>query len=343
MFESLLFRPNYPTSPKRSFDFYRFPNDLIADGRNYYTEIEFYSYDSGFKFPTFTSTATRDDRAPSAIPGVAANIFGETIPDVFNSANYSGGELAIGQGIQGPALGKIVLPLPQRINDTQTYSWGEGSALSVATSLLQNQAYMTRNQSTANFLFNLQNFGGLAAQGAGVVSGLAINPMMFQQFQRPNFREFQFQWTLAPRTRTESATIATMVTLLKRAASPDKYGLILTYPLIAMIKFSPNNLTGHPSSEVGGVVLKPCIIQAISVDYTPVGPSFFKGPEGAPVIVGLSLSVKELQLLYRGDYNVSESRSNQISQSVPLSSGIRDDRATPVTTERDDRAPRTSP
>jgi hypothetical protein len=170
--------------------------------------------------------------------------------------------------------------------------------------------------SRSNLPYNLLNAGNLIAQGAGVISGFAINPLMFQQFQRPNFREFQFQWSLAPRTKTESATIASMITLLKRAATPEKYGLVISYPLIAMIKFYPNNLTGHPSQEVGGVILKPCVIQAISVDHTPVaGPAFFKGPEGAPVVVGLSISVKELQLWYREDYKINKTTERETSRS----------------------------
>jgi len=312
MFESLLFRPNFPVAPMRSFDFFTFPNDLITDNRNYYTEIQFYSYDSGFKLPTFSPVAAREDRAPSGIPGVSANIYGETIADLLGASNYTGGELAVGQGYQGKVFGSMRLPLPQRINDTQTYSWGEGSAIDAASSLLQNATYMSRS----NLPYNLLNAGNLIAQGAGVISGFAINPLMFQQFQRPNFREFQFQWSLAPRTKTESATIASMITLLKRAATPEKYGLVISYPLIAMIKFYPNNLTGHPSQEVGGVILKPCVIQAISVDHTPVaGPAFFKGPEGAPVVVGLSISVKELQLWYREDYKINKTTERETSRS----------------------------
>jgi hypothetical protein len=130
-----------------------------------------------------------------------------------------------------------------------------------------------------------------------------------------------------------------MITLLKRAASPAKAkgtgGFILEYPAIAMIRFSPNDLNG-------GMKMKPCIITNIAVDHTPVaGPAFFKGDSGAPVVVGISISVKELQLWYREDYYDQETQ-NQISQNVPAFSGIKDDRQTTIVTSgRDGRAPGT--
>jgi len=291
MFESLLFRPNFPSAPQRTFDFYKFPNDLTTDTRNYYTEIEFYAYDSGFRNPTI---------APAAPSPEIGNTGVDLIGDAASFINRTTFFQILGQGKAGVALANIKLPLPQRINDTLTFSWGEGSATENAVSILQN---LTLN---SNMLYNGGQIAGALIQGGGIISGYAINPLMFQQFQRPNFREFSFQWNLAPRTRTESATIASMITILKRAASPAKSlgGVAYEYPLVAMIKFYPNNLSGHPGKQIGGIIMKPCIIQAISVDYTPTGgPAFFNGAEGAPVIVGLSIAVKELQLLYREDYD----------------------------------------
>jgi len=280
MFESLLFRPNFPTAPSRSFDFFTFPNDLVTDKRQYFTEMQFYAYNPGIKLPKIT-------------PGSNGNPIGNIE-----------GDFSINQGYTGNALGNIKLPIPQRINDIMTFSWGQGSAWDVIGSLAQAAAYSTGQ------IGNLAYLGAGAVRSAlgaaGAYFGIALNPQMYQQFQNPNYREFSFQWLLAPRTKTESATIASMITILKRAASPGRgaNGFLLTYPLIAMIKFWPNNLTGHPSDKVGGINLKPCVITSISVDHTPVaGPTFFKGPEGAPVVISISITVKELQLWYREDWN----------------------------------------
>jgi hypothetical protein len=312
MFESLLFRPNFPTAPSRSFDFFTFPNDLEASNRKYYTEIQFFEYSSG---------SLGELAGGSLITGSI---------DIYQNGFK-------GQGIRGNSLGLMKLPIPQRINDSVSFSWGQESLVSIGSSLLQNFSYNNNLDRAASIkLNNLINAGGAVKNAAEVLSGYALNPLFFQTFQHQNFREFGFQWTLAPRTRTESATIASMITLLKRAATPSGSagGLFLGYPAIAMIRFSPNDLNG-------AMKMKPCVITNISVDHTPVaGPAFFKGEAGAPVVVGIGIQVKELQLWYREDYYNRETQS-QISQNVPASSGIRDDRQTPVTTGRDDRAPGT--
>jgi hypothetical protein len=333
MFESLLFRPNFPTQPRREFDFFTFPNDLITDNRKYYTEIQFFEYSAG---------SLADIAGGAAVGSLLGGPFGAGIGAGFGATDAIQNGFQ-GQGIRGNAdtgvgsLGLMKLPIPQRINDSISFSWGEDSIQNIAASLLQNSLYSVGGR-TGNILQNIVNVGGALGKGAQVLSGYAINPLFFQTFQHQNFREFSFQWSLAPRTRTESATIASMITLLKRAASPAKAkgtgGFILEYPAIAMIRFSPNDLNG-------GMKMKPCIITNIAVDHTPVaGPAFFKGDSGAPVVVGISISVKELQLWYREDYYDQETQ-NQISQNVPAFSGIRDDRQTPVNRDRDDRAPGT--
>lgn len=309
MFESLLFRPNFPVAPTRSFDFFTFPNDLITDNRKYYTEIQFFEYSAG---------SLADIAGGAAVGTLLGGPFGTGIGAGFGATDAIQNGFQ-GQGIRGNAdtgvgsLGLMKLPIPQRINDTISFSWGEESIQNIATSLLQNSLYSVGGR-TGNILQNIVNVVGALGKGAQVLSGYAINPLFFQTFQHQNFREFSFQWSLAPRTRTESATIASMITLLKRAATPEKAlgGLFLKYPAIAMIKFFPNDLNGV-------MVMKPCVITSISVDHTPVaGPAFFKGDLGAPVVVGISITVRELQLWYREDYVLKQpSAQNQQLPNTP--------------------------
>lgn len=339
MFESLLFRPNFPTAPQRSFDFFTFPNDLVTDNRNYYTEIEFYEYDSGFSIldgvEQGTLTGSGQNLGGALGGGITGGAAGAAIGALRGAITRRSGAGVVlgalsggaggavigaatgaivdnavnnrfyGQGYKPGVLGSMRLPIPQRINDSLAFSWGTDSLTEISGQILR-QFVPFNNIAQGGLLAT-----GLAAKGFGVAEGIALNPLMFQSFQSPNFREFQFQWLLAPRTKTESATIASMISLLKRAASPGKAvgGFVLKYPSVVMIKFNPNNLNG-------GVKLKPCIIQAISIDHTPVsGPAFFRGPEGAPVVVGITISVKELQLWYREDYMQMESSAQ--NQQLP--------------------------
>jgi hypothetical protein len=335
MYDSLLSRPNYPSPPQRSFNINTFPNDLTTTNntRNYYTEISFYDYNSstlgdliikgeigaaagalaGGLFEGLLEFLRRRGTPGPRRPGDLAVAFGQgflggaglgfgamlgNAAEARDTIVKNNGNII--QGYNPASKGTIKLPIPQRINDSLSFSWGEGSLKEIAGQLA----------SASTITSNRRYIGGqiikYGAELYGVATGYAINPLFYQAFQNPNFRTFQFNWLLAPRTKTESVTISKIISMMKQAASPSLDGtlggVVIKYPMIAMIKFFPNDLNRS-------VVLKPCIIQGISVDYTASGsPSFFAGGEGAPTIVSIGLSVKELQLWYREDFVKLENR-----------------------------------
>ena len=91
--------PFLPTKPKTSYNTASFPNDLIADGRQFATRIEFLQYSA-------------------EMAGV--DIFG-LIP--FSTAGYL-------------PTGGFTLPLPKKINEIQSVIWKEESAVDAATSAI---------------------------------------------------------------------------------------------------------------------------------------------------------------------------------------------------------------
>lgn len=184
--------------------------------------------------------------------------------------------------------GGIKLPIPQKLNDNLIVQW---SALPVA------QAGLSGLQSIGNAVLGPGLTSGLsiAAQIGGVYQGLALNPLMFLQFQRPEFRQFSLSWFLTPRNELESFAIRKIITKCKKAASPERYGgFLMRYPQVAMIKMHPNDLYGH-------MVFKPCIITSVQASYTggPV-PAFYK-KTGAPALVTLTLNLMEMQFWFRNE------------------------------------------
>lgn len=79
------------------------PNDLIANGRNFYTEINFLDYAGGL------------------LGG------GLTIGQAGYNLNLGSGLVSVSN------LGSIKLPLPRKINDNLVLNWGEISATSALT------------------------------------------------------------------------------------------------------------------------------------------------------------------------------------------------------------------
>lgn len=244
--------PNFPQKPDRTDGGTQmFPNDLIAPGRNFYTQIQFVDYEPLGVSATFTG---------------AISIGVGTFNDQF-------------QNVARPSKGGgIFLPIPQRLNDNMMLDWTEFSILA-----------------------NTPVVGAAASSAVGsagsIALGKALNPLMFLQFKKPEFRLFQLSWVLAPRTEKESITIKNIITKCKKAAAPTKGGLLgelLGYPQIALIKIS------IPEEKFEHMQFKPCVITSVQANYTPnPTPSFFEN--GAPSAVTLTLNLKEMSYWYRDE------------------------------------------
>jgi hypothetical protein len=225
--------PNFPKKldENRSIRSNSFPNDLVANGRNYYTQIQFVDY------------------------------------SVFQQFNSFGAFAA-------PA-GGINLPIPIKLNENVVQHWQEFSLTNAVLGKLGEGAT------------------GAALSVGSIATGLAVNPLMFLQYKRPEFKLYSLSWLLSPRTAQESQTIKNIVTQCKRASAPTNLGFLLGYPQVAMIRI-------HPNSVFGNLYFKPCVITSVQVDYTPnPTPSFFEN--GAPTTVALTLNLKEMQYWYRNE------------------------------------------
>lgn len=223
-----------------------FPNDLLAEGRGYCTQIQFVDYKP--LTPALGITGFNDQFQNIAVP--------------------SGG---------------LFLPIPQRLNDNLTLNWTEFSFMDQATGVASAVAGRASGA-----------LGAVASAGS-IALGYSLNPLMFLQFRRPEFRLFQLSWVLAPRTKKESETILNIVTKCKQAAAPTKeFQFLLGYPQIALIRILPNDVFGH-------MKFKPCVITSVQANYTPnPNPSFFEGTN-APSTVTLTLNLKEMSYWYRNE------------------------------------------
>jgi len=290
--------PNFPTPPVKILKPLNMPNDLVADGRSFYTEIFFQDYrTAAYAGTAFAPVAAGlneildrgGDVGPvaGALGGAAA---GAGAAGLFTGPVGIGAGAIIG-GLAGLVAGtgngfarlpsgvsSIRLPIPKSINDITLLNWEQLSATGLIGGLFP----------------SLSQALNKAGQAAGALVGKAINPMLFLAFNHQNFREFTFEWVLAPSTKKESETIKTIVNAFKYASLPTK-NVIMDYPLIASVSMSPNNLDGM-------VKFKPMAITAVAVNYTPnpTGPSFFEGNNGSPTMVVLTVKFLEIKLWYRG-------------------------------------------
>ena len=228
--------------------------------------------------PNFPKPLDRNERFGSLVfPNDLINSTGRNFHTQIQFVDYSIFQQINFAGAYALPSGGMKLPIPTRLNDELVLQW---SAVPVTDTLL---GAMGGNAKGI----------GIAAQLGGGAIGVAINPLMFLLFQRPDYRKFSLSWLLTPRNEKESNTIKDIITKCKRAASPTNLFPLMGYPQVALIKMHPNDIFGH-------MVFKPCVITSVQADYAKAPtPAFHKN--GAPSVVSLTLNLMEMQFWFRNE------------------------------------------
>lgn len=242
-----------------------------------------YPNPTNYKPPNFPAPLSRKEDYRASFPSDLLNGDKRKFYTQIEFVNYT----------FGLPSGSVKLPIPLKLDDNYVLHWSAVSALDPAKAALSSLSEKLLGGVATSALT-------LIAQGAGVLSGVAINPMMFMQFQRPEFRQFSLSWILTARNEKESQSIKDIITICKKAAAPTNMFPFMGYPNLAVIKMHPDDLFGH-------MVFKQCIITSVQANYTagPTPAFFKKGPksskEGAPVVVTLTLNLQETKFWFRDE------------------------------------------
>jgi len=140
--------------------------------------------------------------------------------------------------------------------------------------------------------------GAAIATGGGVVKavqnlvGASVNPNMAVLFDSVNFRQHQFSFKLYPTSPKESAELRNIIKQIRNRIIPKQLNTqFLGFPDKVDIKIFPAN----PYVDK----IRTCVITSMSVNYAPNGVAFFKGGEGNPVAVDLTLSFQETEIIFK--------------------------------------------
>lgn len=189
-----------------------------------------------------------------------------------------------GVGSYGNFSAAYKLPMPQRIEDTHSVRYDHSFNW---LSLIASGA-------------GLGGVAGLASKAfAGL--GFAVNNFKAVTLSVPEFRTFQLEWRLFPKTLAESQAIQSLIIHLQMGMMPSKttfagYDLAFNFPDIFVLYF-----TTGPVAEDGAKYLfkfKPAVLQGIQVNYqgdNPV-PAFYKNPEEDAIPEGVSIRTSWLEL-----------------------------------------------
>jgi hypothetical protein len=251
-----------------------FPNDLIdpSANRNSYMAIQFVEYQRRSIFNQPFLSALGGVRLP--IPNQLAETFNVTY-DQAGSADP-----AVGAGIEAGLQGR---------NGIGSSGNAFNSIAAAAVGAIGGKAVQTASA--------IGTQAGLDVPQALQLGGLAQNPFLTVLFKSPAFRKHTFSWKLMPNNEQESNTareiIQTFRSNMLPALAPNAGGTLLTYPNMAIINLYPDETLLYK--------FKPCVVEALTVNYAAGGqPSFFKGTN-APTHIELSITLLEIEYWLKED------------------------------------------
>jgi len=145
--------------------------------------------------------------------------------------------------------------------------------------------------------------GGIVGQYAGAIP----NPHISVFFNGVDLRPaIEFSWMFTPKSQRDSEVLKYMLKRIKTLVLPTisrGNGNIMDYPHMVQI-------TIHGLDPETTPIYKKGLITAININYTPNGPSFFKG-SNAPTFIAFSFLMQEIEIITANDYGAETTDSAQ--------------------------------
>jgi Tail-tube assembly protein len=208
--------------------------------------------------------------------------------------------------------GTIRLPIPDALKDTTSVTYNDQNLGQTVGAGLEAAAGSSPTTGTIDTLFNVgaaaltgaavqasaQLAGGEFRSGISAYNGITLNPYQTVLFEKPNFKTHSFTWKLVPKNHEESITIRNIIRTFQYHMLPgvsDGVGLFFSFPSMVTVSL-------FPSSEFL-YRFKPCVIDNVSVNYSPgISPSFYRGTNAAPTAITITINLKEIEYFTNKDY-----------------------------------------
>ena len=257
----------------------------------------------------------------------------------FTMMEYKSKGLASNTGAFGPndrtmsesrSLGKVCLPIPGGINDSNNADWksGEMNAGQMALSRIALAGIVKGFEGAANETVNaLNTIGGnsaevkdaIAQQIAGAAtgdnkalmqrtSGQVINPNMELLFGGPALRDFSFSFNFTARSAPEAKEILKIIRFFKQGMAPIKSAsnLFLKSPNTWKLEYKNGNKTHKALNR-----FKECALKTCSLQYTPDG-NYATFEDGIMTKYSMTLAFTELEPVFNSDYSENGITENEI-------------------------------
>jgi len=285
----------------------RYPYDIM-DAETDYFLIEAIKYKEGGT-PSFSGSAGAFSKLKGA---QSERNFILPVPNGIGSKNNVGWQGGNMNALTGAGVGAVEAGLNKAISNNGNMLEDIGAGWDEGASYTMKQAQAAGSDTT-----RLQNYVRAKAS-AGVVNAIAgsninANQIMARQsgqiinqnlellFSSVSLRPFQFRWDIAPRDNKEAKVVKEMFMQLKMRSSPKRVKgdmAFLQSPDVFRISYRKGSGV-HPFLNK----FKICALESVGVNYTGSGQYSTYGDQmGTPVHMKLDLAFKELEPIYREDY-----------------------------------------
>lgn len=145
------------------------------------------------------------------------------------------------------------------------------------------------------------DFNSLSSRAQGIV----LNPNLELLFKAPLLRNFQFNFSITPRSRAESLQVKSIINTFKRRmaaktstnGTAGSAGIFIKAPDVFALEFRRGN-SKHPFL----FSMQTCALKNMTTNYAGTG-SYTTYEDSTPVKMGMSLSFQELSPVYAEDYS----------------------------------------
>ena len=228
------------------------------------------------------------------------------------------------------SIGKVCLPIPGGINDSNNAQWATGEmnagqmalasiALKTITDGFGDGAKEVQKQ-LKNISGNRTDVGeAIASQIAGAAtgdqkalmqraSGQVMNPNMEMLFGGPSIRDFSFTFNFTARNSEEGKKILQIIRFFKQGMAPIKTtsNLFLKSPHTFKLEYKNGNRTHKALNR-----FKECALKTCSLQYTPDG-NYATFEDGIMTKYQMSLAFSELEPVFNSDYSENGIGLNEI-------------------------------
>lgn len=288
-----------------------------------YLHIEIVDYIPLSKSISSSQNPATGSNAAPAIPG-----FGGSSP-LNSSNNFSNSQLRVSTQKHAD----IYLPIPEQLNYIDSLEWADtpvGVGGKALPSIVKNLA-TGENEMAANDIAKLAA-GGKIGMIASIVNGMnfnfnaltqgingkVLNPYREQIFEGLGMRQFEWEWRLIPRNKTEQLSLDKMIRKIRELALPNYSGQLtadsrppesidqdflddrwLDVPKIFRLNWKTSNDALMKSLPK----IKPCVCMQVQVRFDPnnTWATHMIGEDPYPVGYDLRLTFQETEIITGND------------------------------------------